>query len=210
MTRRHAATSVRDISASADNDKDRTIFFNNGTVDMMIELIKSSDKELQIIAMAALRHISPSKRIADDFSRSVLVKCFARCISWANDDMMCQIAGLLANLSEHRECHATMITQGVVPALGKLSIADIVEVKQVNPCFLVTALGICKQLILRLYPHLLTGLRTSFCQPVLKRGEADHHLPPGRTKDTHCLDQNEVRGLSAFCRHCYEILGICH
>jgi hypothetical protein len=133
MTRRHAATAVRDLSASDGNDK--AVFFNGGTVTAMTELIKDNDKELQIIAMAALRHLSQSKRITDDFSRSVLVKCVARCISWANDDMKCQIAGLLANLSEHRECHAPMITQGVVPALGKLAHADIIEVKQVSPCF---------------------------------------------------------------------------
>ena len=61
------------------------------------------------------------------------MKCGVRCISWANDDMKCQIAGLMANLSEHRECHSTMIAQGIVPALGKLASTEVSEIKQVGP-----------------------------------------------------------------------------
>jgi hypothetical protein len=130
MTRKHAVTAVRDLSASDGSDK--SIFFKLGTVTAMIELIKDNEKDLQIIAIAALRHLSPNRNITDDFSRSILVKCVVRCISWANEDMKCQIAGLLANLSEHRECHSTMITQGAVSALGKLSGTDNIEIKQVS------------------------------------------------------------------------------
>ena len=131
MTRKHAATAIRDLSGFG--GKNISVFFSLGTVTAMTELIKDNEKELQIIAMATLRHLSPSTHITDDFSRSVLVKCVVRCISWANDDMKCQIAGLLANLSEHGECHSTMIAQGVVPALGKLASTDSSEIKQVSP-----------------------------------------------------------------------------
>lgn len=132
MTRKHATTAVRDLSASDRNSG--SVFFKHGTIAAMIEIVKGNEKELQIIAMSTLRHLSPNNLITDDFSRSVLVKCATRTISWANDDMKCQIAGLFANLSEHRECHTTMITQGVVAALGKLSHADVNEAKQVSCC----------------------------------------------------------------------------
>lgn len=130
MTRKHALATIRDLSA---NDGYRSNFFKNGAIAAMTELVKDSHaKEIHSIAIASLRHLSSSTLITANFSRSVLVKCVARCISWANDDMRCQIAGLLANLSEHRECHSTMIAQGVVSALGKLSYADINEVKKVS------------------------------------------------------------------------------
>ena len=133
MTKKHATTSIRDLSASNErHNYDKSIFYNLEAVTAMVELVKENEKELQIIAVSTLRHLSSSKRITDNFSRSVMVKCVARCISWANDDMKCQIAGLMANLSEHWECHSTMIAQGVIPVLVKLSTTENSEVKQVR------------------------------------------------------------------------------
>ncbi|KAL3789162.1 hypothetical protein HJC23_012251 [Cyclotella cryptica] len=128
MTRKHAVTTIRDLSAS--NADDKTPFFKLGAIANMIELVADKEKDLQVIAVATVRHLSRCKCIKDDFSRSVLVKSVIRCICWANDDMRYQIAGLLANLSMHRECHSVMVTQGVIPALGKLSCTDNIEIIQ--------------------------------------------------------------------------------
>jgi hypothetical protein len=130
MTRVHAATSIRDLSASDGIDKAN--FFKHGTIAAMLELVKDNEKDLQIIAIATLRHLSPSKHIRDDFSSSVMVKSVVRCLSWANDDMKCQIGGLFANLSEHMEFHSIMVTQGIIPALGKLALTENDEIKQVS------------------------------------------------------------------------------
>lgn len=135
-TRKHAAITLRDISASESDDK--SVFFKLGTISSMVELVKGPQKDLQIIAVATLRHLSPSECIKEDFANSGIVQSVVRCISWANDDLRCQIAGLVANLSEHRECQTTMISHGIVQGIGTLmSLEEHNEVWQVR-CALTT------------------------------------------------------------------------
>ena len=108
----------------------------------MIELVKDSDKDIQIIAVATLRHLSPNGRIKDDFTESGMIQSVIRCISWANEDMRQQIAGLIANLSEHRECQSTLLSAGIIQAIDDLSSLEHEEIWQVNVLCLVELLSL--------------------------------------------------------------------
>ena len=189
MTKKHATTSIRDLSASNEHH-DKSIFFNLGVVTAMVELVKENEKELQIIAVSVLRHLSPSEHITDNFSRSVLVKCVVRCISWANDDMKCQIAGLMANLSEHRECHSTMIAQGVIPVLGKLSATENSEVKQVSRYRIITQdEHLCLMTIIAKFVIPLSLLFSKDC------GRAFANLCANEEKQIHIYRQGGLKTL---------------
>ena len=98
----------------------------------MIELVKESDKDNQIIAVATLRHLSSNNMIKDNFADSGMMQSVIRCIAWANEDMRCQTAGLFANLSEHIECHPTMVSTGIVGAIDSLLSIENDDIAQVS------------------------------------------------------------------------------
>ena len=117
QARVHSSTALRDLCAGGN---DNILFFKLGGPAAMVELVKDSDKDLQIIAVATLRHLSARDWITENFSGSGIMQSVIRCISWAHEDLRCQIAGLFANLSEHRECQSTMVSSGVVTAVDTL------------------------------------------------------------------------------------------
>jgi hypothetical protein len=43
-----------------------------------------------------------------------------QCISWAIEDLLCQVASLFANLSEYIECQSTMVSTGIALAINSL------------------------------------------------------------------------------------------
>jgi hypothetical protein len=86
----------------------------------MIELVKENDRDVQVIAVAVLRHVASCDMIADNFSGSDIMQCVIRCIYLANEDLRCQIAGLFANLSEHKDCQSAMVIHEIVPSIDSL------------------------------------------------------------------------------------------
>ena len=130
-TRKHAATALRDLCASSGGN-DNILFFKLGVPGAMVDLVKENDRDVQIVAVATLRHLSSSDRIKDGFSTSGIMQSVIRCISRANEDMRCQIAGLFANLSEHRECHPTIVANGIVQAVDSLTSIEHDEIWQVR------------------------------------------------------------------------------
>ena len=129
LTRKHSAIVLRDLSASGMKN---ILFSKLGVHNAMLELIKDNDKDIQIIAVATLRHLSVNDWITADFSESGITQSVIRCISWANGDMRCQIAGLFANLSEHRECQSTIVSNGIVKAIDALLSIENDEIWQVS------------------------------------------------------------------------------
>ncbi len=62
--RKHAPAALRDLCASG---KEHDLFFKLGVPSFMVELVRENDKEVQIIAVAALRHLASSDKITYDF-----------------------------------------------------------------------------------------------------------------------------------------------
>ena len=119
--RKHASVALRDLCASG---KENILFFKLRVPSCMVELVEDNDRDVQLVAAATLRHLASSSRITDDFSGSKIIQSVYRCISSANDDLRCQIAGLLASLSEHRECQSTMVSNRIVQAMDSLLNTD--------------------------------------------------------------------------------------
>ena len=178
-TRKHAATTLRDLSASVN---DNILFFKHGVPAAMVELVKEKDKENQIIAVATLRFLSRGALIKDNFSDSGIVQSVVRCISWANEDMRCQIAGLFANLSEHRECQSTMVLNGVVQAVDTLLSIENDEIWQVSIHMALPLSLSLKPLSLRIFSS--EGLFTCTCKYMCKRRQASHNSPPRWLENT--------------------------
>lgn len=88
-TRSHATTALRDLSASG---KDVNLFFKLGVPGAMVELLRETDREVQIVAMSTLRHLSHSERMTDDFSGSGIMQSAVRTIAWANEVSLVDLA----------------------------------------------------------------------------------------------------------------------
>ena len=117
-TQKHSAIALRNLSASKE---DRYELFAQGVPNSMVDLMKENDKDLCLLAIATLRHLSTSDRIKEGFSSSGIMQSVIRCCTRANEvDIKCQTAGLFANLSEHRECQPTIIASGIVQAINSL------------------------------------------------------------------------------------------
>ena len=115
--RKHASTALRDLCASGIAIP---LFFELGGPAYMVELVKENDRDVQVIAVAVLRHVATCDTIADNFSGSDIMQCVIRCIYLANEDLRCQIAGLFANLSEHKDCQSAMVVHEIVPSIDSL------------------------------------------------------------------------------------------
>lgn len=177
--RKHALTALRDLCASG---KENVLFFKFGVPASIVELVKENDREVQTIAVATLRHLASSDRITDNFSRSDIMPSVLRCISWANDDLRCQIAGLFANLSEHIECQSTMVSNGIIHAIDSLlPIEEHDEIWQVS----LFTFGHFRRLPFAslISPCMIIhrqGLFTHTCESMRQRSEAIHYSQPGR------------------------------
>ena len=99
----------------------------------MVELIKENDTDVKTIALSVLRNLSQNKMITDSFDTSGIVQSVIRCISRANEDMRRQIAGLFATLSEHRECHTSIVSGEIGNAMKSLTSIEQDEIWQVSP-----------------------------------------------------------------------------
>ena len=139
-TRKHAVSALRDLSS---NGRDNIIFFQLGVPALMVELIKENDTDIKTIALSVLRHLSPNNVITDGFDTSDIVPSVIRCISRANEDMRCQIAGLFANLSEHRECHTPIVSGGIGNAIKSLISIEQDEIWQVSSLVFIIDLLFC-------------------------------------------------------------------
>jgi len=128
-TRKHAVSALRDLSS---NGRDNVLFFQLGVPALMVELIKENDTDIKTIALSALRHLSQNNMITYSFDTSGIVQSVIRCISRANDDMRHQIAGLFANLSEHRECHTSIVSGEIGNAMNSLISMEQDEIWQVS------------------------------------------------------------------------------
>jgi hypothetical protein len=117
-TNKHVAAILRDLSARKDNIE---TLASNGGIDELNSLLKSEIQQLQILGAASLRHIS----VENTFKRAVVasgtVVLAIQCLIEASDDLMCQIAGLFANLSESADNQIEMIDDGVISAIMTLS-----------------------------------------------------------------------------------------
>jgi len=81
---------------------------------------------------SALRYLS----LCDDLKRTILdlgaVQPCIRCLSWATEDLKCQVAGLIANLSENTENQITMLQIGVTASVDSLARNDNEDIQQVR------------------------------------------------------------------------------
>lgn len=118
-TRRHAASALRDLAA---NPAARFAFAERRGINAMVKLLtKARELSLHALATAALRHLS----LEDELKRRVVeagaLAPTIRNAHEANEDLKCQIAGLLANLSEELENQIALVSSGCVPVLCALS-----------------------------------------------------------------------------------------
>lgn len=116
-TRMNALAALRELSAT---DKENISFFNLGLPATLAKLVNEADNEIRLFALTILRHLSSSDRIIDDFFRSGIMPSVLECISREDIDLRCQVAGLFANLSEHVNCQSTMISNGILYAIGTI------------------------------------------------------------------------------------------
>jgi hypothetical protein len=121
ITRKYAATALRNLCASRD---DKGAFFKLGIPGLMIEMLSGKEKDLDLLAAATLRSLSCSCLITDKFADSGILFTVIRSIPNASVELKSQIAAIFANLSEHLECQPIMISQAVVKAIGALSTTD--------------------------------------------------------------------------------------
>lgn len=116
-TRMNALAALRELSAT---DKENISFFNLGLPATLAKLVNEADNEIRLFALTILRHLSSSDRIIDVFFRSGIMPSVLECISREDIDLRCQVAGLFANLSEHVNCQSTMISNGILYAIGTI------------------------------------------------------------------------------------------
>ena len=122
ITRKHAATALRNLSASSE---DKGAFFKLGIPELMVEVLNDKEKYLDVLAAGMLRSLSCSSCITDNkFLHSGILHSVIRSISNANVELKSQIAAIFANLSEHLECQPIMISHAVVKAIDALSTVD--------------------------------------------------------------------------------------
>jgi len=118
MTRKHAATALRNVSARSEK---KDVFFKLGIPALMVEVLSGKETDLDVLVAATLRSLSCSKCVVDNLLESGSLHCVTRSIPNASIDLKVEIAATLGNLSEHVECQPIMISHGTVRAIGALS-----------------------------------------------------------------------------------------
>ena len=58
--------------------------------------------ELQLPAVSMLRHLSLNSDLKAPCVSAGALRPIVRCVRWATEDLMCQCAGAMANMSEER------------------------------------------------------------------------------------------------------------
>ena len=130
-TKKHVLTTLRDLSVNPSN---RCSLVELNTVDVLVPFIDGDDSFIQTVAAATLRHLaadySLKRRVLVD---DIIVKA-ASSILGASDNLLAQLSGLIANLSEQDTNRSEMVAVGVVPALAVLSRAKQSDILQVSSC----------------------------------------------------------------------------
>lgn len=65
-------------------------------------LAKEKEVDLNCLAVAALRHLSMHQELKRPVVDKAALPPVIRSLQWANDDLRCQAAALMANLSENQ------------------------------------------------------------------------------------------------------------
>ncbi len=117
-TKRQVSAILRDLSANSENKLEMASL---GGIEEMILLLKSGNRCFQTFAAATLRHLSWENSLRRRIVTIGTIPFAVQCISGATQDLMCQIAGLFANLSEAVENHHDMVDEGVITAVLTLS-----------------------------------------------------------------------------------------
>ena len=128
-TRNLALTTIRDLTANVSN---RHSLVKSHAVKILIPLLDHNDSITKTLVAATLRHLSSNHDLqaiimADD----IIIKA-ASSILGASDNLLSQLAGLLANLSEDDGNRCKMVEMGVVPALAVLSRSHSAEILVVS------------------------------------------------------------------------------
>ena len=128
-TQLNAATAIRDLCA---NNDVKVPFARDGGIDQLVEVSKRKDNKLQILTISSLRHLSLCDVLKEDIVKSGALQICIRCISYATEDLKCQVAGLISNLSECTANHTSMLQLGVMSCIVSLVKSDNSEIKQVR------------------------------------------------------------------------------
>lgn len=121
------AAILRDLSANTENQE--KIVAQGGIAKILI-LVKSEHNSLKSLGLACLRHLSCNNDLKKTILLSDVVTLAINSIMGAEANLLSQIAGLLANLSEEIENHIQMINEGVIPAILTLSRTEKKEIIQ--------------------------------------------------------------------------------
>jgi Armadillo/beta-catenin-like repeat len=96
-TRLQAATALRDLSAHPDH---KLLFAQEGGLVAAVALGLEREVELQVLAVAMVRHLALHPDLKRECVQAGALRPVVRCVRWANEDLQCQCAGVMANLSE--------------------------------------------------------------------------------------------------------------
>jgi Armadillo/beta-catenin-like repeat len=96
-TRLQAATALRDLSAHPDH---KLLFAQEGGLVAAVALGLEREVELQVLAVAMVRHLALHTDLKRECVQLGALRPVVRCVRWANEDLQCQCAGVMANLSE--------------------------------------------------------------------------------------------------------------
>eukprot|EP00953_Heterococcus_sp_UTEX-ZZ885_P035587 18364-Heterococcus_DN1.PRE.6 len=96
-TRLQAATALRDLSAHPDH---KLLFAQEGGLVAAVALGLEREVELQVLAVAMVRHLALHTDLKRECVQVGALRPVVRCVRWANEDLQCQCAGVMANLSE--------------------------------------------------------------------------------------------------------------
>ncbi|KDO17847.1 hypothetical protein SPRG_16729, partial [Saprolegnia parasitica CBS 223.65] len=127
--RKHAVVALRDVASNAAY---QVRFYEEGGVSALVTFVRDVEPNLQCPALAALRHLSCATELKKPIVQAGILRPLLKCINPAGHhvDLLCQCAGLLANLSEHLENQLTMVEEGATTGLVALGHIDHDEIQQ--------------------------------------------------------------------------------
>jgi len=128
-TRNLVLTILRDLSANACN---RRTLVEKSAAQVLIPLLDHIDLSTKTLATATLRHLSSDHELQRMLMTGDIIIKAASSILGASDNLLSQLAGLLANLSEEDDNRCEMVEMGVVPALAVISRANSAEILVVS------------------------------------------------------------------------------
>ncbi|KDO22841.1 hypothetical protein SPRG_11978 [Saprolegnia parasitica CBS 223.65] len=120
--RKHAVVALRDVASNAAY---QVRFYEEGGVSALVTFVRDVEPNLQCPALAALRHLSCATELKKPIVQAGVLRPLLKCINPAGHhvDLLCQCAGLLANLSEHLENQLTMVEKGATTGLIQQDVA---------------------------------------------------------------------------------------